>query len=264
MSGTHRSFVIASGWTNVYGRVWVSYEVRDLTHWAAGLGCRRALGNGPWGWNMVVTPWSPFSFFSFSSLLICFAFRSDRSVPLATWKRYPFCFCFLFPMLFNFWVGSWCQIFSKYRMHMCTNMQECACVSSRISMCGEGCVRHVYMSSLCPWFRITVSRNSCLECVNQAAGVSLDQCVGLLWLCACRYTGACTQLHWHVTGVWAQEGLKSSLFKTPLSRRPDGLRMEAVHSRCKARKKRTLVGLAGNRCPKQHSLALANEHRDVL
>jgi len=132
---------------------------------------------------------------------------------------------------------------------MCTNMQECTCVSSRISVCGERCVRHVYMNSLCPWFRITVSRNSCLECVNQAAGVSLDQCVSVLWACACRYTGVCTQLHWRVTGVWAQEGLKSSLFKTPLSRRPDRLRMEAAHSKCKARGKRTLVGLAGNRCP---------------
>lgn len=143
-------------------------------------------------------------------------------------------------------------------------MQECACVSSRVSMCGERCVRHVHRSSLCPWFRITVSGNSRLECVSQATGGSLDRCMGVLCVRVCRYTGVCTQLHRHVTGVQAEEGLKSSLLKTPLCRRPGRLRMEAARSKCKARRKRALVGLAGHRCPKQHSSALANEYRGVL
>ena len=67
-------------------------------------------------------------------------------------------------------------------------------------------VVHVYMSSPCSWLRMTVSRNSCFECVSQPAEVSSDQGPDVLCVCSCRDRGVCTELHWRVTGVLGPGG----------------------------------------------------------
>lgn len=108
-------------------------------------------------------------------------------------------------------MGSRCQVFSKYRMCVCADMQHCTCVCMRVWRY----MVHVYVSRLCTWFRITVSRNSRFESVNRPAGASLTQCTNVLWVHACRLR-VCALLSWYVTQcAGTRRGAHSSVRSLP-------------------------------------------------